>query len=32
MYGYDITKIFGKLPNDAATYNYSPITAIGYKS
>jgi len=32
MYGYDITKIFGQLPNDAATYNYSPITAIGYKS
>jgi len=32
MYGYDITKIFGQLPNDAATYNYSPITAVGYKS
>jgi len=32
MYGYDITKIFGQLPNNAATYNYSPITAIGYKS
>ena len=32
MYGYDITKIFGQLPNNAATYNYSPITAVGYKS
>ncbi|MFK5857261.1 MAG: hypothetical protein QM503_14110 [Bacteroidota bacterium] len=30
--GYDITKIFGQLPNDAATYNYSPITAVSYKS
>lgn len=32
MYGYNITKIFGQLPNDAATYNYSPITAVGYKN
>jgi len=32
LYGYDITKIFGQLPNDAATYNYSPITAVSYKN
>ena len=32
MYGYEITKIFGQLPNNAATYNYSPITAVGYKN
>ncbi len=32
MYGYNITKIFGQLPNDAATFNYSPITAVGYKN
>ncbi len=32
IYGYNITKIFGQLPNDAATYNYSPITAVAYKS
>lgn len=32
IYGYDITKIFGQLPNDAATYNYSPITAVAYKN
>lgn len=31
MYGYDITKIFGQLPDNPATYNYSPITAVGYK-
>lgn len=29
--GYRITKIFGELPDNASTYNYSPITAIGYK-
>ncbi len=29
--GYRITKIFGELPDNATTYNYSPITAIGYK-
>ena len=32
MNGYNITKIFGQLPNDDATYNYSPITAVGYKN
>ncbi len=32
FYGYDITKIFGQLPNNPATYNYSPITAIAYKN
>jgi|FLOH01.1.fsa_nt_gi hypothetical protein len=32
IYGYDITKIFGQLPNDPATYNYSPITAVAYKN
>jgi|AntAceMinimDraft_8_1070364.scaffolds.fasta_scaffold00761_12 hypothetical protein len=31
MYGYDITKIFGQLPDNPATYNYSPITAVAYK-
>ncbi len=30
--GYEITKIFGQLPNNPSTYNYSPITAIGYQS
>jgi hypothetical protein len=29
--GYRITKIFGELPDNASTYNYSPLTAIGYK-
>ncbi len=32
IYGYDITKIFGQLPNNAATYNYTPITAVAYKN
>lgn len=31
MYGYDITKIFGQLPDNPATYNYSPITSVAYK-
>ena len=31
MSGYDITKIFGQLPDNPSTYNYSPITSIGYK-
>ena len=31
MYGFDVTKIFGQLPNNPATYNYSPITAVAYK-
>lgn len=31
MYGWDITKIFGQLPDNSATYNYSPITAVAYK-
>lgn len=29
--GYQITKIFGQLPDNASTYNYSPLTAVGYK-
>jgi len=29
--GYRITKIFGELPDDASTYNYSPLTAVGFK-
>lgn len=29
--GYRITKIFGELPDNPTTYNYSPITAVGYK-
>lgn len=29
--GYQITKIFGELPDDATTYNYSPLTAVGFK-
>ena len=31
IYGYEITKIFGQLPNNPATYNYTPITAVAYK-
>ncbi len=31
MYGYDITKIFGQLPDNPSTFNYSPITSVGYK-
>ena len=30
--GYNITKIFGELPNNPRTYNYSPITAVAYKN
>lgn len=32
FYGYDVTKIFGQYPNNPATYNYSPITAVAYKN
>ncbi len=32
FHGYEITKIFGQLPNNAATYNFSPITAVSYKN
>jgi hypothetical protein len=32
MYGYDITKIFGQHPDNMATYNFSPITSVAYKS
>jgi len=32
IYGYEITKIFGQLPNNPATYNYTPITAVAYKN
>jgi hypothetical protein len=28
--GYEITKIFGQLPDNPATYNYSPLTAVLY--
>lgn len=30
--GYEITKIFGQLPDNPSTFNYAPITSIGYKS
>ena len=30
--GYNIQKIFGELPNNPSTYNYSPITAVAYKN
>ncbi len=30
--GYEITKIFGQLPNNPSSYNYSPITAVAYQS
>lgn len=30
--GYEITKIFGQLPNNPSTYNFAPITAVSYTS
>lgn len=32
MYGFDVTKIFGPHPDNMATYNFSPITSVAYKS